>query len=68
MSWCTSGVGLQVLPFIDKRHLGSIHRFQWFACFDVLIYNSIVFLWSKPQISNLEGTETKLKEIALYIV
>ena len=23
MSWCTSGVGLQVLPFIDNRHLGS---------------------------------------------
>ena len=28
MSWCTSGVGLQVLPFIDNSHLGSILRFQ----------------------------------------
>ena len=23
MSWCTSSVGLQVLPFIDNRHLGG---------------------------------------------
>ena len=23
MSWCTGGVGLQVLPFIDNRHLGG---------------------------------------------
>jgi len=28
MSWCTSGVGLQVLPFIDNSHLGSILHFQ----------------------------------------
>jgi len=33
MSWCTSGVGLQVLPFIDNSHLGSIHRFQWISCY-----------------------------------
>jgi len=32
MSWCTSGVGLQVLPFIDNSHLGSILFFQWFSC------------------------------------
>jgi len=32
MSWCTSGVGLQVLPVIDNRHLGSIHHFQRFSC------------------------------------
>jgi len=24
MYWCTSGVGLQVLPFIDNNHSGSI--------------------------------------------
>ena len=23
MSWCTSGVGLQVLPFIHNRHFGD---------------------------------------------
>jgi len=28
MSWCTSSVYLQVLPFIDNRHLGSIPRLQ----------------------------------------
>jgi len=33
LSWCTSGVGLQVLSFIDNRHLGSIHRFQRYPCF-----------------------------------
>jgi len=27
MSWCQSYVGLQVLPFIDNWHLGSIYRF-----------------------------------------
>jgi len=27
MSWCTSGVGLQVLPFIDNRHLGSMYNY-----------------------------------------
>jgi len=32
ISWCTSGVGLQVLPFIDNTHLGSIPRFQRFSC------------------------------------
>jgi len=30
MSWCTSGVGLEVLPFIDNTmYLGSIHRSSW---------------------------------------
>jgi len=33
MSWCKSGVGFQDLPFIDNRHLGSIHRFQQSSCF-----------------------------------
>ena len=33
MSWCTSGVGLQVLPFIDNRQMGRTHRFQRFSCF-----------------------------------
>ena len=33
MSWCTSGVGLQVLPFIDNNRLGSILHFQLFSCF-----------------------------------
>ena len=33
MSWCTSGVGLQVLPFIDKRHLGS-NFLQRFPCIE----------------------------------
>jgi len=23
MPWCTSGVGLQVLPFVGSRHLGE---------------------------------------------
>ena len=32
MSWCTSGIGLQVLPFIDNSHLGSILHFQGFSC------------------------------------
>jgi len=32
MNWCTSGVGLQYLPFIDNRHLESIPRFQRFPC------------------------------------
>jgi len=32
MSWCTSGVGLQVQLFIDNRHLGSIHLFQRYSC------------------------------------
>jgi len=33
MSWCTSGVGLQALSFIDTRHLGNIPRFQRFPCY-----------------------------------
>jgi len=32
MSWCASGIVLQVLPFIDNRYLGNIHRFQRFSC------------------------------------
>ena len=32
MSWCTSGVELQVRLFIDNSHLGSILRFQRFPC------------------------------------
>jgi len=27
LAWCTSGVGLQVLPFIDNSVLGSIFSF-----------------------------------------
>ena len=37
MSWCTSGVGLQVLPFIDNRHLGS----NFLASSDFLVSNSL---------------------------
>ena len=33
MYWCTSGVGLQVLPFIDNMHSRSIIRFHRFSCF-----------------------------------
>ena len=29
--------GLQVLPFIDNSHLGSILRFQRFSCILILI-------------------------------
>ena len=29
MCWCTSGVGLQVMPFIETVHRGSILRLQW---------------------------------------
>ena len=32
ISWCTGGVGLTVLSFIDNTHLGSILRFQHFSC------------------------------------
>jgi len=37
MSLCTNGIGLQVLPFRDNMHLGSIHRFQWFSCYSFLL-------------------------------
>ena len=40
MSWCTSGVGLQVLPCIDNSHLGSIHRFQRFSFLNIKMYLS----------------------------
>jgi len=33
MSFCTSGVGFQVLPLIDNMHLGSILSFQQYSCF-----------------------------------
>jgi len=32
MYWCTSGVGLQVLPVIDNSHLGA-----FFASIDFLV-------------------------------
>jgi len=37
MSLCTSGVRLQVLPFTDNQHLGSIPGFQRFSCFDCFL-------------------------------
>jgi len=43
MSWCTSGVGLQVLPFIDNSHLWSILRFQWFSCL-ILLFSKIAYI------------------------
>jgi len=43
MSWCTSGVWLQDLPFIDNRHLGSIPHFQQFSYF---YWNCQTTLWS----------------------
>ena len=51
MSWCTilSGVGLQVLSFID-----SIHRFQWYCFFLIYPYRESVCLKLLLQfISNL---------------
>jgi len=36
MSCCTSDVGLQVLPFINHTHLGSILCFQRFSCIKML--------------------------------
>jgi len=42
MSWCTSGVLLQLLPFIDNSLMGSIPRFQRFPC----LYFAIVCLLS----------------------
>ena len=49
MSWCTSGVWLQVLPFIDHRHLGSIPHFQWFSCISLcsLISDLRLHIWSQ---------------------
>ena len=38
MSWCTSSVWLQVLPFLDNRHLGSITRLQQIPCVYLLQY------------------------------
>jgi len=40
MSWCTCGVGLQDLPFIDNSRLGSILRFQRFYCLIWFLKNS----------------------------
>ena len=37
MSWCTSGVVLQVLPFIDNNHLGSTLRFHRFSCLHQMV-------------------------------
>ena len=44
MSWCTSGVGLQVLPFIDISHLWSILRFQRFSCFSNFLITQLMLL------------------------
>jgi len=43
MPWCTSGVGLQVLPFINNSHLGSIPRFQRFSCYYKLATNMVMW-------------------------
>jgi len=44
MSWCTSGVGLQDLPFIDNRHLESIPCFQLLPCYSSTIHIFILLL------------------------
>ena len=44
MSWCTSDVGLQVLPFIDNSHLWNILRIQRFTC--------LIHLWLSESSSN----------------
>jgi len=43
MSWCTRGVGLQVLPSMDNRYLGSIQHFHQFSCYE-FVCASICFL------------------------
>ena len=40
MSWCTSSVWLQVLPFIDNMHLGSIPHFQRIPCLILKRWNN----------------------------
>jgi len=35
---CTNGVGFQVLPFIDNRHFGNIHRFQQYSCVLTIVF------------------------------
>jgi len=41
MSWCTSGVGLQVLIFIGNRHLwGAFTASSNFLVFTVYVYFS----------------------------
>ena len=44
MSWCTSGVGLQVLPFIDNSHLGSNLCFQFFVTTLAILRTNIIFI------------------------
>ena len=34
-----NGVGLQVLPFTNNRHLGSMYRLRRFSC--VLLFNAV---------------------------
>ena len=61
MDWCTSGVGLQVLPFIDNSYLERILRFQ--RCSRILLLR---YLWF---ISCRENwyTNTKNNNIEMYI-
>ena len=42
MSWCTSSVGLQLLPFIDNIHFVSIPRFQRVPCLNHVIEHTQV--------------------------
>ena len=37
MTWCTSSVWLQDLPFIDNWYLGTIRCFQKFPCYKVFV-------------------------------
>ena len=62
VSWCTSGVGLQVLPFIDNRHLGIIPRFQWFPCWYCLLYNYLITIYS------LDGQTVILRSSLICVV
>ena len=57
MSWCTSGVGLQVLPFIENCHLGSFHRF---SCLLIVVKLNIQTFDIKRKINNMEQKKTQM--------
>ena len=66
MSWCTSGVWLQDLPFIDNRHLGSIPCFQRIPCICVVPYTTTsstesyhTFQWHKLTV----GRQTPIQDL-----
>jgi len=63
MSWCTSGVGLQDLSFIDNWLLRSIHPFQRYSCIQCLQLNeflkvskrfvALMHEWSSQNLQNI---------------